>query len=220
MARLNFKTQKLHSSNYSAKKPIKYIVGVDEVGRGPLAGPVAIGAVLFEAGKVPKDFLLAKDSKQLSEQNRELWFRKIMKAKRAGVLDFCTAFVGAEKVDTLGITNALSLAIQRALARLEINPANTLILLDGSLRAPDHFLFQQTIIGGDRKEPIISLASIGAKVLRDKKMCRLAKIYPQFGFEQHKGYGTSFHIETIKKIGLCDIHRRSFVSGLISTRPR
>lgn len=215
MPKLNFKTQKLYSSNYSAKKPIEYIVGIDEVGRGPLAGPVAIGAVLFEVGKVPKDLLLAKDSKQLSEQNREMWFSKIMKARRARALDFCTAFVGADRVDALGISHALSLAIRRALNRLKVNPANTLILLDGSLKAPEHFLFQQTIVGGDRKEPIISLASIGAKVLRDRKMCRLAKVYPEFGFEQHKGYGTSFHIKKIRKIGLCDIHRRSFVSGLI-----
>lgn len=213
--RLIFKTQN--------PSKIKYIVGVDEVGRGPLAGPVAIGAVLFEVRKfqgdkffLPKNtqnFLGARDSKQLSPAARETWFEKIRHGRREGVLDFRVAFVGAAKVDTCGLTHSISLAMRRVLDRLSLNPSQTLILLDGGLKAPEHFLFQRTIIGGDRTEPIISLASIAAKVLRDRKMCKLAKIYPEFGFEKHKGYGTSFHIKKIRQNGLCDLHRRSFVKN-------
>ncbi len=203
--RLIFKTQK--------PSQIKYIVGVDEVGRGPLAGPVAVGAMVFAVGKLPKNFRQARDSKQLSPDARDEWFKKIRIGQRDGLLDFRVAFVGAEKVDTHGLTHSISLAMRRALDRLNLNPSQTLILLDGGLKAPEYFLFQETISGGDRLEPIISLASIAAKVLRDRKMCKLAKIYPEFGFEKHKGYGTSFHIKKIRENGLCDLHRRSFVKN-------
>lgn len=200
---------------------LKYIVGVDEVGRGPLAGPVAVGALVFKISDertfLPAVFRDARDSKELSPLARERWFKKIHLARRNGELDLRVAFVGAKKIDDLGITRSVSLAIRRAIRRLGVDPRYTLVLLDGGLKAPEHFLFQKTIIGGDRREPIISLASIAAKVLRDKKMCRLAKLYPEFGFEKHKGYGSSFHIKKIKEKGICELHRRSFVKNFFKS---
>lgn len=197
---------------------IKFIVGIDEVGRGPLAGPVAIGAVLFRADRIPEHLLGARDSKQLSPDARELWFGKIREARRNGDLDYRVAFVGAPLIDRDGIVPSLNLAMRRTLERLSPHPRQTLILLDGGLKAPEHFLFQQTIIGGDRTEPIISLASIAAKVLRDRKMTRLAREFPEFGFEIHKGYGTKLHRERIREYGPCELHRRSFISRVLLTK--
>jgi ribonuclease HII len=195
---------------------IKYLVGIDEVGRGPLAGPVAIGAVLFDTKKIPSKLLSARDSKALTPIAREIWFQKIKAARIAQELDYRVAFVGQEIIDEKGIMYALRTAIARALSRLALPPQETMILLDGGLRAPEHFIFQQTIIGGDRKEPIISLASITAKVLRDRKMWRLAEEFPHFGFEEHKGYGTRFHIKQLKKYGPCELHRRSFIKNILA----
>lgn len=195
-------------------KSIKYIVGIDEVGRGPLAGPVAVGAMVFR-GKIPREFLAARDSKQLSPAARDEWFRKIRAAQRNGVLDFKISFVSAELIDRKGIAPAVRLALARTLGRLTLDPSHTLVLLDGSLRAPDHFLFQETIIGGDRTEPIISLASIAAKVLRDRKMTRLAREFPEYGFDIHKGYGTAAHIAALKKHGPSPLHRRSFIRNFL-----
>lgn len=183
------------------------------MGRGPLAGPVAVGAVVFPA-KVTRDFLAARDSKQLSPAARGEWFEKIRAAKRAKILDFQVSFVSAAIIDRQGIAAAIRLALARSLARLNLDPSQTLVLLDGSLRAPEHFLFQETIIGGDRSEPIISLASIAAKVLRDRRMVRLAREFPEYGFDIHKGYGTATHISALKKHGPSELHRLSFITRL------
>lgn len=188
------------------------------MGRGPLAGPVAIGAVVFKAkhGRdLPAEFLAARDSKQLTHEKREEWYGRIKAAREKGVLDYRVAFVSAAQIDKQGIVPALNLAMRRALARLDLDPTHTLVLLDGSLYAPEHFLFQQTIVGGDRSEPIISLASIAAKVLRDRKMSRLAREFPRYGFEIHKGYGTGAHIKALKKHGPSEVHRRSFIKSFI-----
>lgn len=206
MKRITLRTQR--------PKSIKYIVGIDEVGRGPLAGPVAVGAIVFRS-QIPREFLAARDSKQLSPAARDEWFTKIRAAQRASVLDFKISFVNASIIDRKGIAPAVRLALARALGRLNLDPSRTLVLLDGSLRAPDHFLFQETIIGGDRTEPIISLASIAAKVLRDRRMTRLARDFPQYGFDIHKGYGTAAHIKALKKHGPSKLHRRSFITRLI-----
>lgn len=195
---------------------IRFLVGIDEVGRGPLAGPVSVGGVVFPVKT--RHFLLTgvKDSKALSPNSRSEWFRKIKEAKQAGILDYSVSCVSSKIIDERGIVHAVRVAIRRTLNKLNVPPHQTLVLLDGSLSAPEHFLYQETIIRGDQTVPIIGLASIAAKVTRDRKMVRIAKKYPDFGFEIHKGYGTLFHRKKIKKFGPCEIHRRSFLKGILS----
>lgn len=187
-----------------------YLIGIDEAGRGPLAGPVSVGAVVlmphFDRGVLDG----IRDSKKLTEEARERWYAKLQGLRREGVLRFAVAYTSAEKIDRLGIVWAVSSALRRALAELAVNPAEACVLLDGGLRAPKEYLEQKTIIRGDASEPVIALASIAAKVRRDRLMKRLASAYPAYGFEIHKGYGTALHREKIEALGLCDIHRESF----------
>lgn len=187
---------------------MKYIVGIDEVGRGPLAGPVAVGVlVMKESSKI---FSGVRDSKQLSAKQREEWFEKIKAARSRGGIDFAVSFVSHDLIDRKGISWALRVAAARSLARLAIS-TDSEIFLDGGLRASETFKNQQTIIRGDEKVPAIALASIVAKVTRDRLMIRLAKKYPKYNFDKHKGYGTKAHYQAIKENGLCPIHRRSFL---------
>jgi len=151
-----------------------------------------------------------KDSKKLSEKQREEWFEIIRAERQRGALDFSVSFVSHIMIDKRGLTWALRIATARSLARLAITPTSA-IFLDGGLSAPDHFKNQRTIIKGDEKISVIALASIVAKVTRDRLMVKLAKKYPQYGFEKHKGYGTKEHYRAISKFGLCPIHRRSFL---------
>jgi ribonuclease HII len=197
-------------------KNIRYIIGVDEAGRGPLAGPVAVGA-FFARVDFLRDFKKfskgAKDSKQLSEKQREEWFVKILREKKAKNFSFAVSFGSAGVIDKRGINFAIRRALEASLKKLNCPPNQTLVLLDGGLRAPKEYPFQKIIIKGDEKEPVISLASIAAKVLRDRKMCALAEKYPEYGFGKHKGYGTSAHYEAIVRYGVLDgIHRKSFLS--------
>ena len=181
------------------------IIGVDEVGRGPLAGPITVGAVL-KRGRI--NFRGIKDSKKLSAKQREEWLSKFKNLKIA------TASVGAHIIDRIGITAAARLAVGQCLRKLTSNfqfpISNFQILLDGSLYAPKTYLNQKTIIKGDEKIPLIAAASIVAKVRRDKKMVKLHAQFPKYRFDLHKGYGTKAHQAAIRKHGLCDIHRRSF----------
>lgn len=186
------------------------IIGVDEAGRGALAGPVSVGAAL-----VPQDFDWSlipgvRDSKQLSAQKREVIFARAQQLKREGILDFKVALVSAAVIDKIGITRAVARGIERSLKRLGCVPADADVRLDGLLRAPQIYTTQQTIIRGDQTEPAISLASIVAKVTRDRYMVRSAKQYPVYAFEVHKGYGTKKHQEALRKAGLCVMHRQYF----------
>ena len=212
------------------KREHKYIIGIDEVGRGPLAGPVAIGVVRLKVESLKintkwgKDF---RDSKKLSAKAREAWFVKIEEARSEGWLEYAVAFVAPSVIDKRGIVYAINAAIFRALKIVDSPvPAprqsshvtcqlSSLVLLDGGLRAPAHYPHQQTIIKGDEKELVIALASIVAKVTRDRRMVALAKKFPAYGFEKHKGYGTRAHYEAIKKHGITPHHRRSFL-GLLT----
>ena len=185
------------------------------VGRGPLAGPVAVGAcvisVLNNERLIEEGFFAGiKDSKKLSEKKREEWLDKIKECKAKGDLDYCVSFVSNKIIDEKGIVYSIRFALMENLKKLKINPLNSMILLDGGLKAPEEFIFQQTIIKGDEKEPIISLASIAAKVARARKMVEYSRKFPQYGFEIHKGYGTLLHRENIKKHGLSELHRKSF----------
>ncbi len=189
-----------------------YLVGIDEAGRGPLAGPVAVGVAVIPSVYLKK-WGRIKDSKQLSERKRAEIFEKI---KKDNNLKYAVSFGSVIDIDNLGITRAIAFAMARALESLKIKPENSLILLDGSLKAPEKYKNQKTIIKGDEKKTIIALASIAAKVSRDKLMVRLAKKYPKYDFHIHKGYGTKKHINSIKKYGLSKIHRKSFCKNYIS----
>ena len=198
-----------------AKTNSKYLVGIDEAGRGPLAGPVAVGAVAVPRQHLAwfrREFKLVKDCKQLSPRQREAWFLKIKQAEQSGRLKFAVSWSGNQIIDDRGIVPAIKLALTRALKRLELPAINCRVLLDGNLRAPSQYACQQTIIRGDESEPIIAVASIVAKVRRDHYMIKLARKYPGYQFEVHKGYGTKAHYQTIKRWGFSLIHRRSFLT--------
>jgi len=195
-----------------------HTIGIDEVGRGPLAGPVAVGVVAVSRKHMPvfvRMFRDVKDSKQLSEKAREVWFGKLRNAREEGTLDYTVAMVGAPSIDRIGIVRSIRIAMARALTRLACDPRQSRVLLDGSLYAPTAYSDQRTIIRGDESERIIATASIVAKVTRDRKMKRLARQFPDYGFERHKGYGTAEHIEAIRSCGkITGIHRQSFLGKI------
>ncbi len=193
----------------------KYVIGVDEVGRGPIAGPVAVGVFVFLCPKSKKLFNGVKESKQLSEKKREEWFVVINKCKKEGLVDYVVTLQSHSIIDARGISFAINKALEISLKKLGINCNRSRVLLDGGLKAPPEYKDQKTIIKGDEKEMVIALASICAKVTRDRAMVKLAKSskkYAQYGFEKHKGYGTREHYSAIKRFGLLPIHRRSFVN--------
>lgn len=195
---------------------ISHIIGIDEAGRGPLAGPVAVGAVKIKGHRMSskmssKSLPKLKDSKKLSEKQREIWFEFLKEEKNKGNLNFAVALVSEKLIDKQGIVKAIKIGISRCLKLLSPITSSTLTLLDGSLKAPSEFKNQKTIIRGDESEPIISLASIAAKVTRDRHMMNLAKKYPGYGLEVHKGYGTKKHYKAIKKLGISVIHRKSYL---------
>lgn len=199
-----------------SKKTIKYVLGVDEAGRGPLAGPVAVGIVKLQVTSYKLKarngwFKDLKDSKKLSEKAREEWFAKMRKAEKDGWLQFAVAFGSARMIDKKGIVFAIKNALNKAILKVGAKGDETLALLDGGLRAPEEFNSQKTIIKGDEKEPVIALASIVAKVSRDRLMKKNGQKYSEYGFEKHKGYGTRRHYQKIKKHGISPIHRKSFL---------
>ncbi len=211
-------------------KNIKYIIGIDEVGRGPVAGPVAVGALMV-SGKnmeeVSERFVDFKDSKKLTPKKRNEWFENIKQAQKDGLLDYKIIFADNKEIDEKGIAPSIRACIKNALQKLRVpgtrsssgvpgTPLNeTLVLLDGGLKAPEEFVNQKSIIKGDEKELVIALASIVAKVTRDALMCKFAKDYPEYDFEKHKGYGTKGHMESIKKYGMCEIHRKTFLGNVL-----
>lgn len=213
---------KNQSKKDNNKKPMdktQFVVGVDEVGRGPVAGPVTVCAVLMSADayksfkKSPQVEKL-RDSKKLSEKKREEWSDKIKEWREYGMLDFSIFNMTAKGIDDYGISRAIQKCINKTLSKLEV-PIDAEILLDGGLLAPDKYLNQKTIIKGDETEPIISLASIKAKVNRDNYMKRKAEEYPEYHLEKHKGYGTKAHMEAIKKYGLSNFHRKTFLKKFL-----
>lgn len=193
----------------------KFLIGVDEAGRGPIAGPVAVGAVLLKPNFPLQELKGVRDCKKLTPLAREAWYQKMLLWRKGGLLEFSCSFSAASVIDRRGIVLAVRAALNRAVRRFEINPRMCRVLLDGGLVAPDEFTNQLTIIGGDDLEPVIALASIVAKVRRDRRMLRLAKLYEGYLFEVHKGYGTKAHYRALKQNGLSDIHRRSFLRSLI-----
>ena len=182
-----------------------YICGIDEVGRGPFAGPVVAAAVML-----PKDcdILYLNDSKKLSEKKRELLYDEIYeKAVAIGI-----GMSSEEVIDEINILQATYKAMQQAISKLSIKPD---LLLNDAVTIPDVEIEQIPIIKGDAKSASIAAASIVAKVTRDRMMKEYDIIYPGYDFAKNKGYGTKAHIEGIKKQGICDIHRRTFVKKYI-----
>jgi len=196
---------------------MNYVVGIDEAGRSPLAGPVAVGAVLIPSNFNKNFFKSIRDSKKLSKDDRELWFDLALEAKREGMLEFAVSLVSERVIDRRGITYAINLGIKRCLLALKTTE-DSQVFLDGGIKAPKRFIHQLTVIKGDEKIPVISLASIVAKVVRDKRMVKLSKKFPEFNFHIHKGYGTLMHRLAIKKYGSTEVHRKSFLKKLTKSR--
>lgn len=181
------------------------LAGVDEAGRGPLAGPVTAAAVVL-----PEDAVIdgLNDSKKLSEKRREELFDVI----RDKALAYAVYSVDEKRIDEINILQATFEAMRGAVGALDVIP--DLVLVDGN-RSPGLELPCETVVKGDSKSMSIAAASILAKVTRDRYMRRIAEIYPGYGFEKHKGYGTKAHYEAIERLGICDIHRRTFLKNIL-----
>ena len=206
----------LQTEKYYWKKGYKIIIGLDEVGRGPLSGPVTTAAVIINSkfqikNKNFKEILKnARDSKKLSEKQREKIFKLIQKCPD---IKFTISSVGPKTIDKINISEATKKAMKNCLNKIfpKRNLKKILILIDGNrildknLKIP-----QKTIVKGDNKIFSIALASIIVKVTRDRKMEKLSLQYPKYYFHQHKGYGTKLHKKLIKKYGPCEIHRKSY----------
>ena len=183
----------------------KYICGVDEAGRGPLAGPVCAAAVVFEEGTEIEGI---NDSKKLSEKKREALF-DVIKEK---ALAFGIAFASVEEIEEVNILNATYLAMNRAIEQL--GDKVDFALIDGN-RVPTGIKVDcQTVVKGDAKSLSIAAASILAKVTRDRLLLEYDSKYPEYGFAKHKGYGTAEHMEAIRTYGISEVHRPSFLKKL------
>jgi len=182
------------------RRSLGVVCGVDEAGRGPLAGPVYAAAVVLDPERPIRGL---KDSKVLLPEVREELSAKIFERARAWYIAYATV----AEIDTLNILGASMLAMKRAVAGLGFQPEETLI--DGN-RLPDIPGNVRCIVRGDAKNRAISAASILAKTARDAEMCRLHQQFPLYGFDQHKGYATPEHLGALKEFGACEIHRRSF----------
>jgi ribonuclease HII len=182
----------------------RHVAGIDEAGRGPLAGPVCAAAVILSPDpSIPHRLHGVRDSKQMSPAARGFWAELLMKE----AVSYGIGFASPEEIDGWGILPATRLAIQRALDRLSIQPEH--LLLD-HLKLPDHPAPQTPITKGDARSLSIAAASILAKTSRDALMCEMDSRYPDYGFAQHKGYATPAHLRALAERGPCPIHRYSF----------
>lgn len=198
---------RLRKFDHPFREKAGLLAGVDEAGRGPLAGPVVAAAVIL-----PADFRLPSlnDSKQLSELQRIVLYRLIQRqALAVGV-----GIVSHEEIDEINIRQASFVAMRRALAHLIFQPRH--VLVDG-FQIPNLVYAQTAVIGGDGRSASIAAASVVAKVTRDSLMHWMDRCYPNYGFAQHKGYGTPDHLEALEKQGPCAIHRRSFAPVRINS---
>ena len=185
-------------------KGFQTIAGIDEAGRGPLAGPVVVAGVIM-----PQDSMIegVNDSKKVSEKKREKLYDAILEE----ALSYSVAIIGQDVIDEINILNATKQGVTKVVEELEIKP--DLILVDALTHIDTKGIPYDAIIKGDAKCYQIAAASILAKVTRDRIMRQWDEIYPQYGFMAHKGYGTAKHITAIKEYGLCPIHRRSFTKN-------
>lgn len=196
----------LEYENFALSKGYKIICGVDEAGRGPLAGPVYAAAVILPEGHVIEG---VNDSKKISEKKRDMLYDKI--------IDECACWsvgvASVSEIDEINILQATFLAMRRAVDGLKIKP--DIALIDGNAR-PGLDIDEMTVVKGDAKSASIAAASILAKVSRDRYMLEMAKQYPQYQFEKHKGYGTKLHYEMLREYGISPIHRKTFLKKFLS----
>ena len=192
----------------------RYVVGIDEVGRGPLAGPITVCATLWLSEDDGEDFFIGiRDSKKLSEKKRIEWVQRAENVRK-NLLQYSVCSIDASVIDNVGIISALSRASKLVLLNLSKEGAISHIYSDYGLPIPDGFSATH-IVKGDEQNPLIALASIIAKVERDTKMCELSKEFDEYGFERNKGYGTKEHRDAIQRCGVTPHHRKTFLRNII-----
>lgn len=200
------KLKQIENEIYSTNKEIQYICGIDEAGRGPLAGPVVVASVIM-----PKDSMIegVNDSKKVSEKKREELYDSIIEE----AVSYGVGIIDEKAIDEINILEATKKGLTTSIQELKVKP--NLILVDALNKIDTLGIPYKSIIKGDALCYSISCASIIAKVTRDRIMRQWDEIYPMYGFEKHKGYGTALHIQAIKEHGLCPIHRKSFTKNFI-----
>lgn len=198
--------KKIEEDIYNKSENFKYICGIDEAGRGPLAGPVVVASVIM-----PRDSMIegVNDSKKVSEKKREKLYDLILDE----AISYGIGIIDQNEIDEINILNATKKGLTKSIKELKVKP--DLILVDALTHIDTNGIPYESIIKGDAKSYSIAAASIIAKVTRDRIMREWDKIYPQYGFGKHKGYGTSAHISSIKEYGLCPLHRKSFTTHFI-----
>ncbi|MCI9000319.1 MAG: ribonuclease HII [Clostridia bacterium] len=198
--------KKIEEDFYEKHPEVRYICGIDEAGRGPLAGPVVVASVIM-----PRDSMIegVNDSKKVSEKKREALYDKIIEE----AVSYGIGVIDQKEIDERNILEATKTGLTTSLKELSVKP--DVILVDALKGIDTLGIPYQSIIKGDALCYSISAASILAKVTRDRMMRQWDEIYPQYGFEKHKGYGTKAHIEAIKEYGLCPIHRKSFTKNFV-----
>ncbi len=192
--------------NELRQKGFNAICGIDEAGRGPLAGPVVVASVIMPENSMIEG---VNDSKKISEAKREKLYDQII----SEAISYGVGIIDEEEIDTINILNATKKGLTLAISQLKVKP--DLIIVDALEHIDTMGIPYESIIKGDAKCYSISAASIIAKVTRDRIMREWDEVYPQYGFKQHKGYGTAKHIAAIKEYGLCPIHRKSFTKNFI-----
>lgn len=199
---------KLKFEKECLKNGFQNICGVDEAGRGPLAGPVVVGAVIMPLNNIIEG---VDDSKKLTEKKREELYEKIIKTAKA----FKVSIVDEKIIDEINILNATKKGMEDAVNGLNLKPDFALV---DAVKGLNICCDYKSIIKGDFLSYSIACASILAKVTRDKIMTDYTKVYPNYCFDKHKGYGTKLHIELLKKFGKCDIHRNSFIKNFVENQ--
>ena len=194
----------LEFENLAYAKGFENVCGVDEAGRGPLAGPVCAAAVILPKGMIIEG---VNDSKKLSEKKRDMLFDVV----KESALAYSIAFATVEEIEEINILNATMLAMKRAVEGLDIKA--DFAYIDGN-RLPSLDIPCEYIVKGDARSMSVAAASILAKVARDRLMINFAQDYPQYHFEKHKGYGTKVHMDAIREFGSCPIHRLSFLKNI------
>ncbi|MBR5121054.1 MAG: ribonuclease HII [Oscillospiraceae bacterium] len=194
----------LYEFDQELRQKYATICGVDEAGRGPLAGDVYAAAVVFDEGVIIEGI---NDSKKLTEKKREKLFDEIIEKASA----YCIATASVAEIEEINILNAAMLAMKRAVEGLGVTP--DIAIIDGN-KTPDLFCLAKSVVKGDATSQSIAAASILAKVARDRYMLEMAEKYPEYQFEKHKGYGTKAHYQALKEHGLSPVHRPSFLKNL------
>jgi len=199
------------------------LVGIDEVGRGPIAGPVTVGIFVCEKNNLNKILKSGpgglKDSKKLTKIKREVWSKYLHICKKEKLCNFVVVSVSAKEIDKIGINKSIQKSIDSCLNKLNkiynLKSRAYNILLDGGLKPPVEYKKYKTIIKGDEKEPVIAMASIVAKVKRDQYMVKMSLKYSNYGFEKHMGYGTQMHYKALKDKGLTNLHRKTYLKNIL-----